>query len=47
MWYELKVLPLVWKAKMHWVQFWLEALNAEKYNGRLLIKEVSEASSGV
>jgi hypothetical protein len=32
--YELKVLPLVWKAKMHCVRFWLEVLNAEKYNLR-------------
>ena len=50
LWYKLKVLPLAWKAKMHCVRLWLEVLNANKYNGRLLkrlVRQAVECSKGV
>ena len=40
---EVEALPVVWKAKMHCVKFWLKVLNNEMYEGRLLRKIARQA----
>ena len=38
LWFEMEMMPLVWKAKMQCVRFWLKVMSAEAYEGRLLRK---------
>ena len=38
LWFEMEMMPLVWKAKMRCVQFWLKVMSTEAYEGRLLRK---------
>ena len=38
LWFEMEMMPLVWKAKMRCVRFWLKVMSAEAYKGRLLRK---------
>ena len=38
LWFEMEMMPLVWKAKMRCVRFWLKVMSAEAYEGRLLRK---------
>ena len=38
LWFEMEMMPLVWKAKMRCVRFRLKAMSAAAYEGRLLKK---------
>ena len=38
LWFEMEMMPLVWKVKMRCVRFWLKVMSAEAYEGRLLRK---------
>ena len=38
LWFEMEMMPLVWKAKMRCVRFWLKVMSDEAYEGRLLRK---------
>ena len=38
LWVEMEMMPLVWKAMMWCVQFWLKVMSVEAYKGRLLRK---------
>ena len=33
LWFEMEMMPLVWKVKMQCVQFWLKVMSAEAYEG--------------
>ena len=43
LWWEMKSLPVIWEAKIHCLKFWMNIMNSEAYEGRLLRKVAREA----
>ena len=43
LWWEMKCLPVIWEAKIHCLKFWINIMNSEVYEGRLLRKVAGEA----